>query len=470
MQKPVDQEIDCIDKVDPSLAGEIDISSLDDSEYEEYTEEPDLLGHTAIPDAEYESAPCIKEVNQNFIRYVKESFDYNNDAKLNAALHFLTVARKNFTQQAIYRSSSLYNIVKEVFESEGVPYQIGIGLVSVESAWKVRALSRARAAGLFQFIRGTGQRYGLRRTSHIEERYHIIKAARASANYLKDLYSIFGDWKLSLAAYNAGENRIFRAMVNTGYTKCWHDLETGNILKRETKDYVSMILAAVIIWENPEAYDLERAVYHDSNIREIMVDKAFSPKGMAGFIGMEFDTFKALNSHLLNDSWVNPISNLTVLIPIDSHQKVAEYFADESNYKNDRSRYARQDQVSSHTYDGEYLIIKIQKGMTLSQIARRYNTNVKTLMQINNLRSTRIVAGRTLRVPAPEGYAGSSYSNIPVSEDSEGFLVIRIQRGMTLYNLARRYNTSVRELQRINNLRTSRIIAGQLLKVPNPNT
>lgn len=434
----------------------------DDTIYDEYTEDADFLVHAEIPDLD-EDILCIQEKNKQFLNEIKTKFDYNNDDKLASTIHFLTSTQRNFTQQAIIRSAPYYNIIKEIFEEEGIPYHIGIGLVSIESAWKNRALSRARAAGLFQFIRSTGQRYGLRRTGHIEERYHITKAARASAQYLKNLYTIFRDWKLALAAYNAGEGRVFRAMVNTGYTNDWHSLESGNILARETRDYVAKILAAIIIWQNPEAYDLQSIDFYDNNIIELNVPKAFSPKGIANHMGIDLSIFKKFNPHLLNDNWIVPPSETTILIPRENKKRFASYFSDTSVYKRDQSRYAHH-----YNYDGEFLVITIQRGMTLSSIARRYNTTVNALMHINNLSSTRIVAGRTLRVPAPAHYGTSSQAQ--VLEEQDGFLIIKIQRGMTLYDLAKQYGTSVRELQRLNNLRSSRIVAGQSLRVPNPNT
>ncbi len=460
IEKPAEPE----EENDFTYFNDFDLESSGEFQYDEFTEEPGSLAHDSIPDSDYKPVLCVKEQNLKFIDHVKDFFAYDNDSKLNAAINFLSVNRKGTTQQAIHRSALLYNIVREVFEDEGLPYMIGIGLVSVESAWKPRALSRSRAAGLFQFIRSTAKIYSLRRTSYIEERYHLTKAARASAKYLSNLYTLFGDWKLALAAYNAGEGRIFRAMINAGYTKDWHILESGNFLKRETKEYVSKILAAIIIWENPEAYDLERVEYSENNLQEVEIEKAFSPKGLADSINISLEDFKAFNPHLLNDKWIIPPSDFTVLIPESSASKVAAYFSDETRYKKDKSRYAYQ-----YSWDGDCMVIRIQKGMTLSQIARMYNTNVKVLMHLNDLRSTRIVAGRTLKVPATNYYGeGSSGSEVETSDSPGDFLVVRITRGMTLYELARQYNTSVRELQRINNLKSSRIVAGQLLKVPAP--
>ncbi len=453
---------------DSDLAGlpDFELEPSDGVLYDEFTEEPESLAHINIPDTDIQPVLCVKEENRRYIEYIKTFFEYSNDAKLNAAINFLAYTKKNTTQQAINRSSGLYHIIKEVFEDEGVPYIIGIGLVSVESAWKLRALSRARAAGLFQFIKSTGKRYDLRRTSHIEERYHIVKAARASAKYLSDLYNIFGDWKLALAAYNAGEGRIFRAMVDAGYNRDWHKFESGTFLKRETKEYVSKVLAAMIIWENPDAYELEKVDYQENNLEEVKIDTAFSPRGLAQSLNLDLEHFKAFNPHLLNDNWIIPPSDFSVLVPYEAVSMIAEYFNDTDKYKKDQSRYAYQ-----YSWDGEYMVIRIQKGMTLSRIARMYNTTVNHLMHLNNLRSTRIVAGKKLKVPAPAGY-GYEHDQTGALQPDEGngYLTVRIRRGMTLYEIARQYNTSISELQRINNLKSSRIVAGQFLKIPAPST
>lgn len=431
-----------------------------DQDYDEITDESDLLAHIAIPEEDYDRIICIDELNINFINHIKEQFSYKNEDKLNAAIHFLAFSNKDFTQAAIQRSEPFYGIVRDVFESAGIPPKIGIGLVTIESAWKTRAFSRARAAGLFQFIPTTGRRYGLRRTSHVEERYHVKKAARASAEYLNNLYNIFNDWKLALAAYNAGEGRVFRAMVNTGYTSDWHDLESGNILARETRDYVSKILAAIIIFENPEAYSLEPVSYNNPGIVEVEIKQAFSPRGLSSHLNMGLEHFKMLNPHLLNDNWIIPPAEFTILVPFENQNFVASYFSDRDIYSRDQQRYA-----THYSYDGDYKVITIRRGMTLSTIARQYNTTVNTLMHINNLRSTNIIAGRRLKVPAPRHYHAASQEPQVVGE-KDGYLVIRIERGMTLSTIARQYNTSTNELMRINNLRSSRIIAGRTLMVP----
>ena len=423
----------------------------------------------AIPKQDYQQELDMQSKDVNYYNEIKSFFSYTNDNKLKAALNYLSLDRRALTENAFMRSADFFPLVKEVFEKEKLPLQVGIGLITIESAWKTKAHSRARAAGLFQFIRSTGKRYGLRRNYYQDERYHIKKAAAACARHMVNLYNLLGDWKLALAAYNAGELKIFKAMLYAGYTRDWHKLETSSYLRQETRDYVSKVIAATILWQGREKYGFAAQTPSSNSIQEIAVSRSFSPVGLARFAGWSYSEFKRYNSHFRRQDWVKPLSGTTMLVPGAHADKTRTYLAGSTRaYKQDKQRYARSQRYSGgrETYDGPTKVIRISRGMTLYDLAREYNLSVGALMRLNNLRSSRIVAGKRLKVPT-DRVSGADTPQVVKSDPNYDY--IRIRRGMTLYDLAKQYGTSVRSLMRINNLRTSRIIAGQMIKVPKRN-
>ncbi len=150
----------------------------------------------------------------------------------------------------LYRSGMFMRMARRIFREEGIPENVA-WLGQVESAWKPTAMSWAAASGLWQFIPGTGARYGLRRTAHIDERNSFDEATRASARYLKFLFNRYGNWELAIAGYNCGEGNVDRAIRRAGVQNFW---AAYPYLPRETRNYVPNILATILIANNPTQY------------------------------------------------------------------------------------------------------------------------------------------------------------------------------------------------------------------------
>jgi hypothetical protein len=166
---------------------------------------------------------------------------------------------------AFNRLSRYEQMMRKVFREEGVPEDlIYVGLV--ESAYNPYAQSVAGAAGIWQFVRGTGKRYGLKQAGALDERHDPEKSTRAAARYLRDLYGMFGDWHLALAAYNAGEYRVLKVIERTGIKDFWHMSGRG-LLPQETISYVPAVLAAIAIGkQGPERRPVKRAVRTNSTL------------------------------------------------------------------------------------------------------------------------------------------------------------------------------------------------------------
>jgi membrane-bound lytic murein transglycosylase D len=318
-------------------------------------------------------------------------------------------------------------------------------MVQVESTFKVKAYSRAHAKGLWQFIASTGRKYGLRRNYWIDERSDPLKATRAAARYLRDLYDRFGDWYLAMAAYNAGEGRIERAMRRLRTRDFWR-LARSRALGRETRNYVPAVLASILILKDPERYGFEAEYDPVWRYDTAEVDSATELRVIAECAGTSLKEVRAYNPELRRLITPPDSGPYTVKLPRGTYKRFAKAFAEVPRDK--RLTYTKH---------------RVKRGETLTTIARRYRTSVSALQSANRIRNRhRISVGQVLTVPlgpAGEIHAKRDSRSAGRSAYKRGQrLVHRVRRGQTLYGIARRYRTSVRSIQRWNNLGSSTLL------------
>ena len=178
------------------------------------------------------------------------NFPFETNPLIQGYINYYQGRGRSTMESGLRRSGQFMDMARRIFREEGVPEDI-TWLGQIESAWRPTARSWAAASGLWQFIPGTGQTYGLRQTAWIDERNGFEKATRASARYLKDLYNHFGDWELAMAAYNTGQGNIDRAISRAGARSFW---KIYPYIAQETRNYVPNILAAILIAKNREKY------------------------------------------------------------------------------------------------------------------------------------------------------------------------------------------------------------------------
>ena len=174
------------------------------------------------------------------------------DPSVQGHIRFFNVSIRNRFEQWLIRLSHYRPLVDSIFSEFQLPSDL-IYLSLVESGFNPHAYSRARAAGPWQFMKGTAKVYGLRVDSYVDERRDPVKSTVAAARYLRDLYDLFGTWPLAMAAYNAGEGKVMRAL-HTAQAESFSDIAKTRLIRRETKEYVPRFMAATIIAKNPDRY------------------------------------------------------------------------------------------------------------------------------------------------------------------------------------------------------------------------
>jgi membrane-bound lytic murein transglycosylase D len=190
-------------------------------------------------------------------------------------------------------------MVEQIFTEFNLPADL-IFLSLVESGFNTKAVSRAKAVGPWQFIKGTARAYGLRVDNWIDERQDPVKSTVAAAHYLKDLYQLFGSWPLAMAAYNAGERKVGRALVRAQADDFW-DLTDTKLLKLETKEYVPRFLAAAQIARDPARFGLAIPAHAPVEYEEVLVTRPIHLKAAAQAAGVSYEELKVLNPELKKD-------------------------------------------------------------------------------------------------------------------------------------------------------------------------
>ncbi len=367
-------------------------------------------------------------------------------------------------------SKYLYHIVDEL-DRRGLPTELAL-LPFVESAYNPTAYSRAKASGLWQFIPSTGKHYNLQQDWWRDERRDPIASTNAALEYLAYLYDFQGDWYLALASYNWGEGAVKRAMEKKAQAGLPTDY--GSIdMPEETRNYVPKLQAIKNIIANPAKFGISLPeVTNTPYFTTVRKEQDIDIEVAARLAEMPVEEFKALNASF-NRPIILAEHKPTLLLPTN---RVDIFNANLEAYKGRLS--------SWQTY-------KSKRGESYAAIAKQHGISLSTLRTVNGLssRETRAVAQTTLLVPARQtGGAIQLASFTPPDTSAEASLpararsnrqrdVVVLQRkanvrshtvkgGDTLFSLAKRYNTSVDELRKLNNLKSDKLSMGKRLRVP----
>ncbi|MBN2232627.1 MAG: LysM peptidoglycan-binding domain-containing protein [Deltaproteobacteria bacterium] len=400
----------------------------------------ELLAVTAVPSADDLQ---IEAEARTGARY---RFPIVINDKVERFISYYSTVNQDFTRRSLKRSQLYLPTMRRILRENHIPEEL-VYMVLIESGFTTHALSRARACGPWQFIGGTGRTYGLKIDWWVDERRDPVKATHAAAAYLNDLYGYFGSWYLAAAAYNAGEGKIMRAIKRHRTEDFW-EMARYSYLKRETREYIPRLIAAILIGREPEKYGITDIDYLPPLAwDEVEVKDATDLRVVAWAAGAAYDVVRELNPEL--KFWCTPpgAGGYRVKVP-------------EGRGEECRQRLAMLPPEQRITFRRHL----VRPGETLSGIARRYRTHVQPIRELNRLRGSLIRAGSHLIVPVraagsgPVEFAPEIYAGDPPRADAGGEnrlhrpSAYRVRRGDNLWRIARRFGVRVAQIREWNGL------------------
>jgi membrane-bound lytic murein transglycosylase D len=381
--------------------------------------------------------PRLKERAEEAAKNVSHDLPLTvNDEVLMFLNFFQTPKGRDIVENGLRRSGKYRDMISRVLHEEGLPQDL-IYLAQAESAFQPLALSRAGARGIWQFVAYRGQQYGLRRNLWIDERQDPEKATRAAAQHLRDLYGLFGDWYLAMAAYNCGPGNVQKGIERTGYADFW-ELYKRNVLPRETKNYVPIIIALTLIAKDAAHYSIQADPEPPVPTDTVKPGRPIDLRLVAETIDAEVETLRLLNPSLLR--MVTPDDPLFELrLPRGTGEKFTAGIAAIPPDK----------WISWRRH-------RVEAGETLASIAKKYRVTPAAIAEANNIERTgALEPGTKLTIPATQ----------PASETKRLLVSYRVRGGDTLAGIADRFSVDSEDVRKWNRLRSNHVSRGMVLRI-----
>jgi membrane-bound lytic murein transglycosylase D len=381
--------------------------------------------------------PRLKERAEEAAKNISHDLPLTvNDQVLSFVNFFQTPRGRVIVETGLRRAGRYRGMISRVLREEGLPQDL-IYLAQAESAFQPLALSRAGARGIWQFVAYRGQEYGLRHTWWIDERQDPEKATHAAAQHLRDLYKLYGDWYLAMAAYNCGPGNVQKGIERTGYADFW-ELYKRNVLPRETRNYVPIIIALTLIAKDAAHYNIQVEPEAPVATDVVKPGRAIDLRLVAETIDADVETLRSLNPSLLRLATPDDPS-FELHLPPGTAQKFSAEIADIPPDK----------WVSWRRH-------RVESGETLTSIAKKYHLTSAAIADANNLdRNAALDAGRKLIIPATQ----------PQSETKRRLVSYRVRRGDTFLGIADRFSVSADDLRKWNHMKANRVSRGMVLRV-----
>ncbi|MFI8481088.1 LysM peptidoglycan-binding domain-containing protein [Pseudomonas sp. NPDC078700] len=353
------------------------------------------------------------------------------------------VSNPSFIENASERSSPYIHYIVEQLEKRDMPTELAL-LPMIESAYNPLALSHANAVGLWQFMPATGRHFNLRQTSWYDGRRDVMASTNAAMNYLSRLHDMFnGDWLLALAAYNAGEGRVSRAIERN--QKLGLPTDYWNLsLPTETQNYVPKLLALSQVIMTPKAYGVSLSpVANQPYFEQVALNRNMDLSKIAEMMDLDEDELYQLNPAFKRRITMDGPPSL--LVPVEKAEILTASL----------STMKPQDMVTWQEY-------KVRRGDTLSSIANRYNTSISGIRELNKLSGNNLRIGQNLSLPMRAGTTLSSGQQLASARPAK-LRNYRVKSGDNLWSIAKANKVSVSEVKRWNKLSGNSLKVGQTL-------
>ncbi len=357
-------------------------------------------------------------------------------------INYFSKNGRGFLERGYIRSGRYRDMILNTLKEQGVPQDL-IYLAQAESGFHNLALSRAGARGMWQFMAGRGLQYGLHRSWWVDDRQDPVKATRAAAEHLKDLYKQFGDWYLVMAAYNSGPGTVQHAVERTGYADYW-ELYRRGVLPKETRNYVPIILAITIMSKNPAQYGLEN-LHPDPPLpaTTVTINYPVDLRLVAECVDSSVSALQELNPSLLRLTTPKD-APFELRIPAGSKEKFETAIAAIPVDKRVWWRYHR-----------------VEQGDTLAGVARKYHTTVRAIEEVNNQHEELRLDSKLIIPVTP----GRNSDRLAFSKRVTRY---RVRKGDTVLSVADDFGVPAESLRRWNRLKGNTLRAGRVLSIHRP--
>ncbi len=430
----------------------------------------DTLAFSLPTDLEYIPADATPTLVADRLGCIQKTIELTYNTRVHGFIDYFTIRDREYTRMVQRRKDLYFPIFERKLKEYGLPDELKY-LSIIESGLNPRATSRARAVGLWQFMPGTGHWMGLHNDWYIDERMDPEKSTDAACRYLSQLYSMFGDWQLALAAYNSGPGTVRHAIKRSGYKKTFWEVFPR--LPRETRSYVPQFIAIVYAMNYAPEHNLlelarEEVPPHDT----IQVKQFLHFATFANLTGTCVEDMQKLNPSVMRSAlpdngrnhilkipvWSKTALNLNRQIILDSASKIGKKELEslvKTNYGNS-------------TYGREVQIYRVQSGDVLGMIAEKFGVRVNDLKAWNGLYSNTIRIGQRINIwtyPVRNAATVRSATEIPSSiiipPNSKTYIV---QPGDTLWDISKKLpGVSIEKIKNLNNLKGNRLQPGQKL-------
>lgn len=415
------------------------------------------------------------------VPYSRDFLLKKNTKRMQFWVDYFTKKNRERFQRFINNGEEYRHIIEATFKAHGLPKELYfVGLI--ESGYYLTAKSHAAAVGPWQFIRGTGTRYGMKITPELDERQDLFKASKAAAMYFKDLHNIFSSWELALSAYNAGEYGIIRRILKHG-TRDFYELSRNKQLPSETINYVPKVLAAMHVVNNAEKYGfvIPKKKHRLFDMTELRAIKKNVPLALvAKRLNVDVALLKKLNPELRRSSTPRRFSGTYYLrVPQSKYayrlNDVASSPAavEVARVAKPESKKELKRRTAELNTDLVETVIKpkihrVRRGETLISVARKYDTTPRLLAQANNFKSwkTRVKVGQKLKLTVSDEQKVATRTVQPKVRVSNKPIIYKVRRGDNLTDLARLFDLKVSKIKTANNLKRGKIQVGQRIVMP----
>ena len=438
--------------------------------------------------------PAVEDVeNANYTSNIPDEVYIENLKKMNSfiSLPYNSVVKNYiilYTERMPKRAASMLGlasyylpIFENIFDSYGLPKELA-AMAIIESALNPFAVSSANAKGLWQFIYSAAKQYNLQVDSYIDERFDPEKSCDAAARFLKDSYTIFGDWALAISSYNCGPGNVNKAIKRAGSRDFW---SIYPYLPKETRGYMPSFVGALYMLKYYQNYNIvPDKPSMPAHVDTFMIHKNLHFEQISEVIGIPVPELRQLNPQYLRDIIPGDSKGMLLRLPYNYTAAFVDNEKTIYNYKDSiffnpivYSRYKSGDEGGGSTR----IYHKVRKGQTLASIAKRYGVTVSQIKDWNNIsaKTKTVKTGRTLIIyrnavsnpprsssASSSSGSSSSKSNNSSAKSSGGAKYYTVKKGDTLYGVAKKNNISLNELLKLNGLTAkSTIHAGKKLRV-----